>query len=819
MRRHRSEIIASLFLVIITLAVYWQVRNHEFINYDDDDYVTENNYVQAGLTWEGVSWAFTSGLHGHWHPVTWLSHMTDCQLFGLNPAGHHLTSLFLHIANTLLLFLILRRTTGALLRSAFVAALFAIHPLNVESVAWIADRKDVLSTSFWMMAMWAYVRYSEHPGFSRYLLTLVAFMVGLMAKPIVVTLPFVLLLMDYWPLGRFQFGQSSVEGIAQNRGSLNTGYQSTRLRRLVLEKALFLIVTGAFIVLMSVVRHSLYGRSHFGKVDSNVVLSVWALWPRPEQIAQALFSYISYIGKMFWPLGLATPYSRDMLYVLQNWQVVGTGLLLLCISFFVVWRGRRYPYLLVGWLWYLVAILPVIGFVKIGPHLMADRYAYLPLIGLFIMIAWGVPDLVAKWRYQRLVLGISTGMLVLGLTVCTWLQVRHWKSSVTLFEHVVSVTDNNWLAHNNLGSGLEKEERFDEAMIHYLEALKIKPRHAKVHNNLGIVQIKQGKVKEAFGYFSEAIRLKPDYAEAHHNLGAAFIEQGKVEEAISHYFEALRIKPDYAEAHDKLGTAFYRQGNLDEAISHYSEALQMKPNYPEAYYNLGVVFAKQGRVREAISRFSDAIRIKPNYPEAHFNLGVAFAEQGRVKEAMSHFSEALRVKPDYAEAHHNLGAIMEAEGRLDEAVSHYSEVLRIKPEYPEMHFKLAAVFTEQGRLDEAISHYAGTLPIKPDQAAAHNKLGIALAKHGRVKEAISHFSEAIKIKPDYAEAHNNLGAALAKQGRIEEAIRHYSDALRINPNYAEVHNNLGAALSKQGRVEEAMSHFSEALRIRRDSAN
>ncbi|MBW2173148.1 MAG: tetratricopeptide repeat protein, partial [Deltaproteobacteria bacterium] len=723
MRRHRSEIIVSLFLVIITVAVYWQVRNHEFINYDDDDYVTENNYVQAGWTWEGVSRAFTSKLHGHWHPVTWLSHMTDCQLFGLNPAGHHLTSLFLHIAK--------ERTTGALFRSAFVAALFAIHPLHVESVAWVADRKDVLSTFFWMMAMWAYVRYAEHPGFSRYLLTLVAFIVGLMAKPMVVTLPFILLLMDYWPLRRFQFGQPKMEGNAQNRGSLNSKYQSTSLRRLVLEKVLFLIVVGIFVILLLFARQHMHDHQVglVAQESGAVVLSLRDFLPRPEQIAQALLTYISYIGKMFWPLGLATPYSRDMIYVVQNWQVVGAGLLLLGISFFVVWRGRRDPYLLVGWLWYLVAILPVIGFVRLGPHLMADRYTYLPLIGLFIMIAWGVPDLVAKWRYRRLVLGISTGIVVLGLTVCTWLQVRHWKSSVTLFEHVVSVTADNWLAHNNLGSGLEKEERYDEAMVHYLEALRIKPHHAKVYNNLGIVCIKQGKVKEAFGYFSEAIRLKPDYAEAHHNLGAAFIEQGKVEEAISHYFEALRIKPDYAEAHDKLGTAFYRQGNLDEAISHYSEALQMKPNYPEAHYNLGVVFAKQGRVREAISRFSDAIRIKPDYAEAHFNLGVAFAEQGKLKEAMSHFSEALRVKPDYAEAHHSMGAIVEAKGRLDEAISHYSEVLRIKPDYPEMHFKLAAVFTKQGRLDEAISHYAGTLPIKPDHAEAHNKLGIALAKH------------------------------------------------------------------------------------------
>ena len=541
MSRYRSEIIICLFLIMTTLAVYWQVGNHEFINYDDDDYVTENRQVRAGCTIEGVTWAFTTRFHGHWHPLTWLSHMMDCQLFGLNPGRHHLASLFLHIANTLLLFLVFKRMTGALLRSAFVAALFALHPLHVETVAWVADRKDVLSTFFWMLTMWTYVRYSKRPGFNRYLPVLIAFVLGLMAKPMVVTLPFVLLLMDYWPLGRY----STIQPFNHSTTRL---FNHSSLPRLVWEKVLFLIFVGACaVVTVSVMQY-----------ERTPALDLSKLWPTKSHIANALVSYITYIGKMLWPLDLAIPYPYPE--VLPVWQVGGAGLLLLCISFLVFWRRRHYPYLLVGWLWYLVTLVPVIGLVKVGPHAMADRYTYVPLIGLFIIIAWGVPDILARWRYRRIVLAISTGIVLAAFMICTWLQVCYWTDSITLFRHTVNVTANNYVGHNNLGKGLARQGNFKEAISHFSEAVRIKPDCAEAYYNLENALARQGSLKEAIGHFSEAVRIEPDYAEAYYNLGVVLARQGKLKEAISHFSEALRIKPDYTKARYNLERALQQMG-------------------------------------------------------------------------------------------------------------------------------------------------------------------------------------------------------------------------------------------------------------------
>ncbi len=601
MSRYRSEIIVSLFLIMTTLAVYWQVGNHEFVNYDDDAYVTENRQVRAGCTIEGVTWAFTTKFHGHWHPLTWLSHMTDCQLFGLNPGRHHLTSLFLHIANTLLLFLVFKRMTGALLRSAFVAALFALHPLHVETVAWVADRKDVLSTFFWMLTMWTYVRYSKRPGFNRYLPVLIAFVLGLMAKSMVVTLPFVLLLMDYWPLGRYST-------IQQFNHSTTRLFNHSSLPRLVWEKVLFLIFVGACVVVtVSVMQY-----------ERTPALDLSKLWPTKSHIANALVSYITYIGKMLWPLDLAIPYPYPD--VLPVWQVCGAGLLLFCISFLVFWQRRRYPYLLVGWLWYLVTLVPVIGLVKVGPHAMADRYTYVPLIGLFIIIAWGVPDILARWRYRVIVLTISTGIVLAAFMICTWLQVRYWKNNITLFKHTINVTANNYVGHYNLGNALERQGSLKEAISHYSEALKVKPKYAMAHSNLGLVLVQQGRLDDAIRHFLEALRIRPEDEKIHNNLGISLMRQGNVKEATRHFLEALRIKPDYAPAHNSLGIILVQQGRLDDAIRHFSEALRIRPYDEKIHNNLGISLMRQGNLKEATRHFSEALRIKPDYGKARRNL-------------------------------------------------------------------------------------------------------------------------------------------------------------------------------------------------------
>jgi len=559
MSRRRLQLLVCLSLIVATVGAYWQVRNHDFVNYDDDIYITENRYVQADLTWEGIIWAFTTTHASNWHPLTWLSHVLDCQIYGLNSGRHHVTSLLFHVVNTLLLFVVLKRTTGALWRSALVAALFALHPLHVESVAWVAERKDVLSTFFWMITIWGYIVYVERPGFGRYLLVLVLLALGLMAKPMLVTLPFVLLLLDYWPLGRFQFG--SGERQAKSQKSMNLSYQMLLLLHLVREKIPFFAVAAVSCVVTFLAQQSGGALTSLDQLPLNL------------RVANAVVSYVSYMGKIIWPHHLAVIYPHPG--TLPIWQAAAAGLLLVCISVFVIRAAQRSPYLLVGWLWYIGTLVPVIGLVQVGSQAMADRYTYVPLIGLFIVVAWGVADLVARWPYRRLVLATSAGLVLSVFTVCTWLQVSHWRHSIALFKHTLDVTANNHFAHNNLANALAEQGKLEEAVSHCRKALQIKPKMATVHNNMGMILYRQGKFDEAIAHYSEALQIKPDYADAHNNLGAALHRQGKFDEAIAHFSEALWIMPDYADAHNNVAVTYYFKKQYKLAIQHCDKAVEL----------------------------------------------------------------------------------------------------------------------------------------------------------------------------------------------------------------------------------------------------
>ena len=501
MQPHRLQLMVCLFLIMATIVVYWQVRNHEFVNFDDSEYITENRHAQAGLTWKGIIWAFTTTHAGNWHPLTWLSHMLDCQIYGLNAGGHHLTSLLFHIVNTLLLFVVLNRLTGALWRSAFVAALFALHPLHVESVAWVAERKDVLSTFFWMLTMWAYIRYTERPGLNTYFFVLLFLILGLMSKPMLVTLPFVLLLMDYWPLGRLQSGLS--------RRKSSPKIQESPAFRLVWEKVpLFAITVVSSIATFLVQQAS-------GALQSLDVL------PFKIRIANTLVTYISYIVKMIWPLDLAVFYPHSGMRPI--WQVLGAGLLLVCISVLLIRAARRRPYLAVGWLWYLGTLVPVIGVVQVGAQSMADRYTYVPLIGLFVMIAWGIPDLLGQWRHKKTGLALISALLISTLTVISMLQLRHWNNTITLFEHALNETEDNCVAHYNIGVAFTKQNKMDRAIKHFSEVLRIRPNHPDSHYNLGVALLHKRKFEKAIVHFREAQRIKPDFFEARMNLQAALM--------------------------------------------------------------------------------------------------------------------------------------------------------------------------------------------------------------------------------------------------------------------------------------------------------
>jgi tetratricopeptide (TPR) repeat protein len=699
---HVLKLLIALFLIVAIVAVFWQVRTHEFLKYDDQVYVTDNPAVKAGLTLKGVVWAFTT-MHGaNWHPLTWLSHMLDCQLYGLKPGGHHLTSLVFHIASTLLLFLVLRQMTGALWRSGFVAALFAFHPLHVESVAWAAERKDVLSTFFWMLTMWAYVRYVKRPGLNRYLLVLLWFVLGLLSKPMLVTLPFVLLLVDYWPLGRVQFGEWSGHHRSNTHKSKDTGDQRSIALRLVLEKAPFFVLAGVSSFL------TFLAQQKAGAVASSEIR------PFSMRIANALVSYVSYIGKMIWPHRLAVFYPYPE--VLPLWQVAGAALLLGCVSFLVILAARRRAYLMVGWLWYLGTLVPVIGLVQVGEQAMADRYTYVPLIGLFIIIAMGVPDILSGWRHRRIVMAIPAGLLLSILMIVTWLQLRYWQNGVTLFEHSLEVTANNSLIQNGLGALLVQQGKDQEAMSHFAEALRINPNSVEAHYNLGVVLSDQGKTQEAMTHFTEALRINPNSVEAHYNLGVTLAQQGKTQEAIAHFTKALQIKPDYADAHNNLGLALADQGKTQEAAGHYTEALRIDPNNAYAHNNLGLILAQQGKNQEAIIHYTEALRIKPDYAEVHNNLGVALAQQGKNQEAIGHFTQALRIKPDYAEAHNNLGIALAQQGRNQEAIGHFAQALRIKPDYAEPRFSLGLAYLMMGNRSLALEEYEILKTINPSLA-------------------------------------------------------------------------------------------------------
>ncbi len=575
-----------LALAAITFAVFGQTAHHEFIGADDPEYVYENPIVAQGLTPQGIVWAFT-GVHvDNWHPLTWLSHMLDCQLYGLHPGGHHVTNVLLHTATVILLFLVLRQMTGALWRSAFVAAVFAIHPLRVESVAWVAERKDVLSGLFFMLTLGAYARHARRPwSWGHYGLVALLFALGLMCKPMLVTLPLVLLLLDYWPLQR-----------AESAG------------KLVLEKLPLLALSGAGCVI------TLLAQS--GAIQSTETVSL------PLRFANALVTCVVYLGQMVWPAGLALFYPHPQ-KGLPAWEVGLAGTLLAGLSV-VAWKERRrQPWLLMGWVWYLVMLLPVLGIIQVGAQAHADRYTYLPQIGIYVAVTW----LVAEWRVRGLQHGpfrVALGSLMTGiiavLMVCAWKQAAYWKDGETLWTRSLACTTGNSVAHLNFGTALLNKGRVDDAIIHYQEALQIKPDYADAHFNLGIALAQKGRVEEAVTQYQQALQIKPDYAEAHLNLGNALAQKGRVDDAITQYQEALQINPNYTEVHVNLGNALMQKGRLDDAATQYQQALQIKPDYAPAHVSLGIVLVQTGRAGEAIAHIHQALQVEPANPGFQNNL-------------------------------------------------------------------------------------------------------------------------------------------------------------------------------------------------------
>lgn len=650
----------AVSLMLVTVAAYWPATHHGFVNYDDDLYVTSNFHVQEGLTWENIKWAFFEPVAFNWHPLTMMSHMLDDQLYGLNPWGHHLTSMLLHALNGMLVFVLLRQLTGTVWRSFWVAALFTLHPLRVESVAWVAERKDVLSGFFGLLTLVFYARYvaqlkNQNASFKMsYGLALMFFACGLMSKAMLVTWPFVMLLLDFWPLDRFKRGNAW---------------------RLAGEKVPFFALALTTSVITYVVQQQSGAMTAGEKI------------PFGARAGNALVSCCRYLGKLFWPTHLAVLYPHPGYWPMAKVLLAG-GLILGITALFWAQR-RRYPFLLMGWLWYCGTLVPVIGLVQVGAQAMADRYTYLPSLGILILVVWGAAELVRCRDY--LVIPFSLGgaavlVLCLGLTS---LQLEYWQDSETLFRHALAVTENNYIAHNNLGIILDDQGQTGAAIDQYQEALRLKPDYALAHINLGTALSQKNEADAAIDQYQEALRLNPNFALAHYDLGVALEKKNRIDAAVSQFQQAIRSNPDDPKAHNNLGTDLAREGQTDAAVHEFQAALQINPNYALAHINLGKAWAQQGQLDMAIGQYQEALRLNPDFALAHYDLGAALDRKGEIEEAIHQFQEALRLNPDDALAHNNIGSDLARTGQMDQAIREFQEALRLKPDYTNAQKNLA----------------------------------------------------------------------------------------------------------------------------------
>jgi protein O-mannosyl-transferase len=733
---------ASLALVAATLLVYFPVGWFQFVNLDDSLYVSANTHVQKGLTFGGVAWALGTGAGGNWHPLTWFSHMLDAQLFGPGPAGPHVVNLLFHLANTLLLFGLLRRLTGTLWRSAAVAALFALHPLHVESVAWISERKDVLSAFFFLLCIGAYARYvrDAEAGNPRrrdsYGAALVLYALGLMSKPMLVTLPFILLLLDYWPLERL-----SLPALEPANAPVPLRAPTPPLR-LLLEKWPFFLLSAVSCVVTFITQK---------KGGAVQPLTTLPLLPRIENTPVA---YARYLGKTLWPAGLATPYPRP-----DHWPVLAvliSAALLAGLTVAAVWLCRRARFVGTGWFWFFGMLVPVIGLVQVGEQSMADRYTYLPLIGLFIILVWGAAALCLRWQVPRVACAGLAGLLLIACVVLAHRQVGYWRNSEALYHHDLAVTHKNWLAAYNLGWYLDEQGRLDEALTYYRLAMKLEPRNPDPLNNIGVALVGKKQYAEALTYFQRALKAEPSFYEAHNNIGKALEELGKPDEAMQEYRLVLAKKPDHVGALNNLANAFAHKGQWPQAMQCYEASLKAKPDQVTANYGLGKIFARLGRTDDAIARYRRALQGHPENAAVHNTLGLALANKGEVGEATTHFREAVRLKPDDPAFLWNLGRALDAQQKPQEAIPLFLAALRIAPTNAEVRVALGQALAATRKLPEAADQFREAVRLQPRNVNAHFNLGRALAAQRKTEEAVREFNEALRLKPDFTPARQAL---------------------------------------------------------------
>ena len=638
----------SVLLVGLTWLVFGQTVRHEFVNFDDESYVYGNPVVSHGLTARSISWAFGHVVSHNWHPLTTISHMIDCQLFDLHAAGHHFTNVLLHSVAAILLLVVLHQLTGALWRSAFVAAIFAIHPLHVESVAWIAERKDVLSALFFMLTLGAYGWFVRRPTVARYVILSVFFALGLMSKPMLVTVPFVLLILDYWPLQRLR-------------------KEGTTILKLVVEKIPLLVLSIPVAVTTLVIQ-----RHGINSIE-NISL--------PWRLANAAVSVMIYLRQLALPINLA-PFYPHLGNKFPLWQIALAITLFVTITAAVVALGKKQPWYLSGWLWYLVMLIPVIGVIQVGTQAHADRYSYLPQIGLYMAVTWGIADLSRLWRRRQIILS-STAVVAVGLLA--WIasmQTSHWRDSEALWSHALEVTEST-LAHERLASALLDKKRLDEAIVQAQLAINLEPQDAGAQNDFGVALARKGQPDAALAHFWKAMEADPNLPRLQYNIANALAANGDPTQAKAYYQRQLQVDPNFAEAHNNLADLLLHEGRFEEATEHLKTALTLKPNYAEAHNNMAIVLSQQARVEDAIEEWKETLSIDPNNFEAHCNLAwvLATSPTSSIRngtEALEHAERALRLSAESNPRVWRLVAAANAEmGRFDAAIDAGEKGLRL----------------------------------------------------------------------------------------------------------------------------------------------
>ena len=689
----RTPAALCLALALAVALVYAPVVGYEFIYCDDDDYVFENPMVRQGLSARGAAWAFTQFHLANWQPVTWLSHMLVVELFGLDAGAHHALNAGLHAASAVLLFLALRALTGAAWPSGAVAALFALHPLRVESVAWVSERKDVLSGLFFAAALWAYAAHARRPGGWRLAAVAAWLALGLAVKPMLVSLPFVLLLLDIWPLRRWQPGAAL---------------------RLIAEKLPLLVLCLAASAI------AVASQTGDGAMAGLGMLAF------PARLSNALVSAVAYLGKAVWPARLAIFYPHPALvepasYSPWSATAIGAGLLLAMITLLALRERSRRPHLVVGWLWYLVMLVPVIGLVQVGEQAMADRYTYLPMIGIAVAVVFGLRDVVSgRPRLQRPVT-VAAVIALLAFAALSARQLRVWENGETVFEHALAVTEGNYFAHNHLGRTLENRGELAAAEEQYQAAIRIRPS-AGALSNLGNTLAKQGRRHEAVARFEQALAIEPDSADVHSNLGVVYAMLGEPERAKARHRRALELEPDWVAPHYNLGSLLVSLGDPEAGRRHLERALELDPQHADAANNLGVALVALGRPRDAIAIYDRLLALEPEHAKVHCNLGIAYEKAGHQADALRSFELALRSEPICIQGLRFVGYQRFREGDLDAALLHLEKLLRLAPQSADAENDVGSVRARRRDFAAAHRHFEAALRLDPQHATAKKNL-------------------------------------------------------------------------------------------------